>query len=66
MNHVSLRRKTRLYLSIKLMVFAIELKKFEAIICVYLMDLLIIAAFNQHTATWDQRTGHLHDFKRSI
>lgn len=48
------------------MVFAVELKKFEAIICVYLMDLLIIAAFNQHTATWDQRTGHLHDFKRSI
>ena len=66
MNHVSLRRKTRSHLSIKLMVFAVELKKFEAIICVYLMDLLIIAAFNQHTATWDQRTGHLHDFKRSI
>lgn len=66
MNHVSLRRKARLHLSIKLMVFTVELKKFEAIICVYLMDLLIIAAFNQHTATWDQRTGHLHDFKRSI
>lgn len=66
MNHVSLRRKARLHLSIKLMVFAVELKKFEAIICVYLMDLLIIAAFNQHTTTWDQRTGHLHDFKRSI
>jgi len=66
MNHVSLRRKTRLHLSIKLMVFSVELKKFEAIICVNLMDLLIIVAFNQHTATWDQRTGHLHDFKRSI
>ena len=48
------------------MVFAVELKKFEAIICVNLMDFLIIAAFNQHTATWNQRTGYLHNFKRPI
>lgn len=66
MNHVSLRRKARLHLSIKLMVFAVELKKFEAIIRVDLMNLLIIAAFNQHTATGNQRARHLHNFKRSI
>ena len=66
MNHVSLRRKTLLHLSIKLMVFAVELKKFETIICVDLMDFLVVAAFNQHTATRNQRTGHLHNFKRPI